>query len=119
MGKGVRTSESPTATFVPTPVPRRSAIDSKFHICSHTVMIRVDDEILSLHLEVALAVAAPSLLDGLTNSDRRKRQAVTCEIARYLAERIRGLDIEGKRDRPPATWQRGLFPEDLGPIGTL
>jgi len=48
-------------------------------------MSRVDDDTLSLHLEVALSTAAPSLLNSLTDSNRHRRHAAVGEIARQLA----------------------------------
>lgn len=79
-------------------------------------MSRVDDDTLSLHLEVALSTAAPSLLDGLAGGDRRRRHAAIGEVVRQLVERLRCFDISGDAmgrlvDQP------SLFPEDLGPIG--
>lgn len=80
-------------------------------------MTRVDDDTLTLHLEVALAGAAPSLLDGLSDSDHRRRHAAVGEIARQLVERLRCFDILSE----DAVFSRNphptLFPGDIGPIG--
>ncbi len=86
-----------------------------FSICSHVPMSRLDDDMLALHLEVALATASPALIDGLANSDRRRRHMAIGEIARQLVERLRGFDIGGEKGR--LAGQSSLFPEDLGPIG--
>ncbi|WP_184154140.1 hypothetical protein [Sphingobium lignivorans] len=80
-------------------------------------MTRVDDDMLSLHLEVALSTAAPSLLDSLTDSDRRRRHAAVGEIVRQLVERLRCFDIRAERDETGVSRQRLLFPPDMGPLG--
>ena len=79
-------------------------------------MPRVDDEALALHLEVALSTSAPSLLDGLADTDWRRRQAAAGEMARQLAERLRCFDIRSE-EAPRPIEQACLFPNDLGPIG--
>lgn len=80
-------------------------------------MSRVDDDILSLHLEVALSTTPPALLGDLTDADRRRRHAAANQVARNLAERLRCFDIRGDESgRAPAA-QAYLFPDDLGPIG--
>ena len=80
-------------------------------------MSRVADDVLSVHLEVALATAAPSLLDGLADSDRRRRHAAIGEIARQLAERLRCFSISSDEETACKAAHPSLFPEDLGPIG--
>ncbi|KHK91885.1 hypothetical protein [Novosphingobium malaysiense] len=80
-------------------------------------MLRVDDEILSLHLEVALATAAPSLLIGLSDSDRRRRHMAIGEIARQLVERLRCFDITSDPSDSRIHGHPSLFPQDLGPMG--
>jgi hypothetical protein len=80
-------------------------------------MTRVDDDTLSLHLEMALSTTAPSLLDGLTDTDRRRRHAVVGEIARTLVEQLRCFDIFSEdADRKSRYRQPTLFPGDLGPM---
>jgi len=80
-------------------------------------MSRVDDDTLSLHLEVALSTTPPSLLSGLTHSDSRRRHAAANQVARELADRLRCFEIRSdERVRAPAS-QAYLFPDDLGPIG--
>lgn len=80
-------------------------------------MSRVADNILALHIEVVLATAPPSLLDGLADGDGRRRHAAIGEIARELVERLRCFDILSE----DATFARNehptLFPRDLGTIG--
>jgi hypothetical protein len=80
-------------------------------------MSRVDEETLSLRLEVALATAPPSLLDGLADKDSRRRHAAVGEIVRELVDRLRCFDIqteqgEARISRPPM-----LFPPDMEPLG--
>jgi hypothetical protein len=77
---------------------------------------RVDDDTLSLHLEVALSTAPPFLLDRLTDADRHRRHAAVSEIARQLVDRLRCFDIGGS-EMGHSAGQPSLFPEDLGPIG--
>ena len=81
------------------------------------LMTRVDDDTLSLHLEVALFTAAPSLLGGLTDSDRRRRHAAVGEIVRQLVDRLQCFDIRAERDEICVSGQRLLFPTDMGPLG--
>lgn len=80
-------------------------------------MTRFDEDTLSLYLEVALAGAAPTMLDGLTHPDRFRRGAAAADVARHLAERLRCFDIRCEESRIRGTNQSSLFPEDLGPIG--
>jgi len=82
-------------------------------------MTRVDDAALALHLEVALATAAPSLLDGLADADRRRRHSAIGEIARQLVERLRCFDLRSEDSGMQTGAQSCLFPQDLGPIGLL
>lgn len=101
--------------------PRRQngmEIDYVFLFCSDAqAMSRVDDETLSLHLEVALAITPPALLDGLTDSDRCRRHAAVGQIARQLVDRLRCFEIRSDDDSGPVDAQACLFPNDLGPIG--
>lgn len=78
-------------------------------------MTRLDDDTLALHLEVTLCGAAPALLDGLTDPDRRQRHAATTSLARHIAERLRCFDIRGE-EVGARRCQPVLFPDDLGPI---
>lgn len=86
-----------------------------FHICSYRLMARVDDDTLSLHLEVALATAPPALLDSLSDPDRRRRHAAVGEIARQLVERLRCFEIQAEQAR--VSCHPSLFPSDMGPMG--
>jgi hypothetical protein len=56
-------------------------------------MTRLDDNALALHLEVALAVASPSLLGDLQHRDRYRRSAAISTLARHLADRMRCFDV--------------------------
>lgn len=80
-------------------------------------MSRVDDDTLSLHLEVALAGAAPSLLDGLSDPDHRRRHVAVGEIVRQLVERLRCFDITSEDAVFARNPHPTLFPGDIGPIG--
>lgn len=79
-------------------------------------MSRVDEETLALHLEVALATAPLSLLDGLADRDWRRRHAAVGEIVRELVDRLRCFDIQTD-DGADRGRHLTLFPDDLGPIG--
>ncbi|MDF0491081.1 hypothetical protein PX699_22810 [Sphingobium sp. H39-3-25] len=59
--------------------------------------------------------AAPALLDGLTDPDRRQRHAATTNLARHIAERLRCFDIRSE-EAGARYCQPALFPDDLGPI---
>ena len=76
---------------------------------------RVDDDTLSLHLEVAIATAAPSVLDGLGDPDRRRREAAVGEIVRQLVDRLRCFDIRTEQENAPFH-HPSLF-SDIGPLG--
>lgn len=78
---------------------------------------RIDDDTLSLHLEVALSTAPPTSLDSLTATDRRRRHAAIGEIARQLAERLRCLDICTENSETRISGQPILFPPDMEPLG--
>lgn len=80
-------------------------------------MIRVADDILSTHLEVALATASPSLLDGLVDCDQRRRHAAVSEIASHLVERLRCFEISSEDGVGLGSSHPTLFPNDMGPIG--
>lgn len=80
-------------------------------------MTRVDDETLSLHLEVALATAPPSLLDDLADTDWRRRHAAAGEIARQLVDRLRCFEIQTDQGDARSMGQQSLFPADMGPMG--
>lgn len=80
-------------------------------------MTRIDDDALSLHLEVALAGAAPDLLEGLADSDRYRRSAAAADVARHLAERLRCFEFRCEEAGARIAAQPTLFPEDVGPIG--
>ena len=78
---------------------------------------RVDDDTLSLHLEVALSTAPPSLLNGLTDADGHRRYAAIGEVVRQLVERLRFFDIRTEEQHRRHGEQALLFPHDLGPMG--
>lgn len=80
-------------------------------------MTRLDEESLSLHLEVALAGAAPELLGDLADADRRRRSIAVADIARHLAERLRCFDIRCEETGTRFQSHPSLFPDYLGPIG--
>ena len=80
-------------------------------------MARIDEEALSLHLEVALAGTAPRLLDDLSNPDRCRRSAAVADVARQLAERLRCFDIRCEEAGSRLQSQASLFPDDMRPIG--
>ncbi len=80
-------------------------------------MIRIDDDILSTHIEVALAGAAPTLLDDLADADRARRRIAVARIAHHLAERLRCFDIRSSEPCGDGSTQPSLFPQDMGPIG--
>jgi hypothetical protein len=84
-----------------------------FLIRSHTCMARIDDDSLSLHLEIALAGAAPELLEGLANPDRYRRRVAVAEIARHLAERLRCFDIRCEEAGSRLQGQASLFPDNM------
>jgi hypothetical protein len=80
-------------------------------------MTRLDEELLSLHLEVALAGAAPELLGDLVDADRHRRRIAVADVARHLAGRLRCFDIRCEESGSPVQAHPSLFPNDLGPIG--
>jgi hypothetical protein len=79
-------------------------------------MTRVDDDTLSLHLEVALCTAPPSLVDRLADSGGRRRHAAIGEIARALVDRLRCFDIQTEDAITRPAHHPSLF-ADLGPLG--
>ncbi|WP_225011191.1 hypothetical protein [Novosphingobium percolationis] len=79
-------------------------------------MMRIDEDALSLHIEVALASSPRSLLDDLDNGDRHRRNLAVSAIARELAERLRCFDIQFVDQLPSAPAQPTLF-LDMGPMG--
>ena len=79
-------------------------------------MTRIDDDTLSLHLEVSLSGAAPGLLDGLVDPDRCRRHAAVADLARHLAERLRCFDIRDEEKISRSAAHPSLF-ADLGPLG--
>ena len=80
-------------------------------------MVRIDDDVLTTHLEVALAGASPSLMDDLQHGDRCRRSAAVATLARHLAERMRCFDIAYEEGQGGRFRQPSLFPDDLRPIG--
>lgn len=78
-------------------------------------MMRIDEDALSLHLEVALASTPRDLLDDLGNIDRHRHNLAVAALARQLAERLRCFDFQFDEARTPAV-QPALF-LDMGPIG--
>ncbi len=95
------------------------SVDTMFPFCSNAAMTRIDEDTLSHHIEVALAGAAPSLLEGLGDVDRQKRYGAISSIARHLAERMRGFDIMSGDIAFTASHHPSLFPDDLGPISQV
>lgn len=79
-------------------------------------MIRIDDDTLSHHLEVAISGAAPALLDGLADTDRCRRHTATADLARYLTERLGCFDIQAEDAIMRPAGHPPLF-ADLGPLG--
>lgn len=80
-------------------------------------MSRLDESALSLHLEVALASASPSLLGELTGTDRVRRIVAVGDVARHLTERLRCFDISYPETGERLEAQPVLFAGDLGPLG--
>lgn len=78
-------------------------------------MFRVADDILALHIEVALATTPPSLLDGLADGDGRHRHAAIGEIARQLVDRLRCFDIQSD-EMPVQTGAQPCLFHDIGPM---
>jgi hypothetical protein len=70
-------------------------------------MPRLDAESLAIHLEVALATAPRQTLDRFRSSDRCHSPATT-DLARYLADRMAGLELPGE-DQAVAEGQPSLF----------
>ena len=79
-------------------------------------MSRISDDTLLTHLEVALAVAPEHMLVRLNADDPRAQRSARVDLARHLAERMRGFTIEGDNHGGPSA-QSCLFPGDLSPIG--
>jgi hypothetical protein len=95
----------------------RFRIDSLFHVCSYfQAMTRLDESALSIHLEVALAGAAPELLGDLVHPDRSRRAVAAGDVARHLAGRLRCFDVCYSETGARLEAQPSLFPDDLGPI---
>jgi len=80
-------------------------------------MLRVDDEILSLHLEVGLTTAPPSLLHDLAERDGRRRQAAMNALVQQLVERLRCFDIRAEQGEARMSRHPTLFPPDMEPLG--
>ncbi|WCT75812.1 hypothetical protein PQ455_20130 (plasmid) [Sphingomonas naphthae] len=74
------------------------------------VMIRVDEESLTLHLEVSLAIAEPELVTDIRCGDAAARRRAVALLARHLAVRLRCYDILA--DEPAAmAGALPLFPD--------
>lgn len=58
-----------------------------------SLMLRVDEDSLALHLEVSLATAEPALVTNIRCGDAVARRRATAELARHLAMRLRCYDI--------------------------
>jgi hypothetical protein len=78
-------------------------------------MMRIADHDLTMHLEVALSVAAQGLLSDLQHPERHRRVSAVSSLAGYLADRMRCFDIN-LSDRRPMPGQPSLFPDDLSPL---
>ena len=85
--------------------------------CSIQGMTRLDESTLSLHLEVALASASPSLRSELVGTDRVRRRVAIGDDARHLTERLRRFDITSPEIGERLESQPMLFAGDLGPLG--
>lgn len=79
-------------------------------------MMRLDEDALSLHLEVALAGTSRGLLDDLGNIDRHRHNQAVTALARQLADRLRCFDFQFTDEERPSAAQPALF-LDMGPIG--
>ena len=77
-------------------------------------MTRLAESALTLHLEIALASASPSLLGELAGTDRVRRIVAIGDIARHLTERLRCFDINYPETGERLESQPALFPDDLG-----
>jgi hypothetical protein len=80
------------------------------------VLDPTDETALSLHLEVALAVATPKLLDDFAHSDSHRRRGAVADVARYLAERLRCFDICDAESGARLAAHPSLLPDDLEPM---
>lgn len=80
-------------------------------------MHRVSEDILSTHMEMAIATASPSLFERLASDDRLQRHAAVGEIACHLVERLRCFEFLSEEASARTEAQRCLFPGDLRPIG--
>ncbi len=79
-------------------------------------MNRLDESTLSLHLEVALASAAPRVLGDLVGTDRVRRMVAIGDVARHLTARLRCFDITYPETAERLDSQPVLFAGDLGPL---
>lgn len=80
-------------------------------------MARIDDDALTMHLEVALAVASPSLVGDLQHGDRYRRSAAVATLARHLADRMQCFEIALHEGQGVRVEHPSLFPNDLQPLG--
>gem|GEM_PF-1613826 len=75
-----------------------------------SLMLRVDEDSLTLHLEVSLATAEPALVTDIRCGDAAVRRRAVAQLARHLAVRLRCYDILA--DEPAArTGTLPLFPD--------
>jgi len=81
---------------------------SMFLICSLVGMHRLDAETLAIHLEVALATAPQRTLDEFRGSGRYHSRT-TADLARYLADRLAGLEFTVGKNWVDPEAQRSLF----------
>ncbi len=75
-------------------------------------MTRIDEDSLSLHLEVALAGVAPALLGALAAPERHRRRMAPADLARHLTERLRCFAVLSEEPLATIVGQSALFPED-------
>ncbi len=75
-----------------------------------SLMLRVDEDSLTLHLEVSLATAEPALVTDIRCGDAAARRRAVAQLARHLAVRLRCYDILA--DEPAAmAGTLPLFPD--------
>jgi hypothetical protein len=84
-----------------------------FLVCSYCRMTRIDDDTLSLHLEVALSGTDPALLDGLANPDRLRRAASVASLARQMAQRLRCFEILTEESQAEVNEHPSLFSDEM------
>ena len=74
-------------------------------------MTRIDLDVLTTHLEVALACAPVDTLAALQTTDNQCRRRATYTLAQHLADRLGCFEISGDTLGDDATKQASLFPD--------